>query len=109
MYVKNQSLAKLVNLANLNLGEFIVIDLRSRGYFLISHIKDSINVESLKRIAFIAQENPDKKILLYCHSGATAADFGTQLVEMGFQNIYYADDNYFNLAKYGIPLEGEGL
>ncbi len=109
MYIKNQSLATPIDLENLNLSEFIVIDLRGRGYFLISHIKDAINVESLQRIAFIAQENAEKKILLYCHSGATAADFGTQLAEMGFHNIYYVDENYFNLAKYGIALEGEGV
>lgn len=108
MYIKNQSLATPADLENINLSGFIVIDLRSRGYFLISHIKDAIIVESLQRIAFIAQENTDKKILLYCHSGATAADFGTQLTQQGFHNIYYVDDNYFNLAKYGIAMEGEG-
>ena len=108
MYIKHKSLATPADLENLNLSVFIVIDLRGRGYFLISHIKDAINVESLQRIAFIAQENADKKILLYCHSGATAADFGTQLAQKGFHNIYYVDGNYFNLAKYGIVIEGEG-
>ncbi|WP_300795374.1 rhodanese-like domain-containing protein [Helicobacter sp. UBA3407] len=108
MYIKNQSLAIPADLEKIDLNEFIVIDLRGRGYFLISHIQDAINVESLQRIAFIAQENADKKILLYCHSGATAADFGTQLAQQGFHNIYYVDENYFNLAKYGITLEGEG-
>lgn len=76
---------------------------------MISHIKEAINVESLQRIAFIAQENTEKKILLYCHHGVTAAEVGSMLVEMGFHNIYYVDENYFNLAKYGIPLEGEGV
>lgn len=33
MYVKNQSLATPIDLEKLNLSEFIVIDLRSRGYF----------------------------------------------------------------------------
>ncbi|WP_297812573.1 rhodanese-like domain-containing protein [uncultured Helicobacter sp.] len=109
MYIKNQSLAIPADLENINLSEFVVIDLRSRGYFLISHIEDALNIESLKRIAFIAQENPNKKILLYCHSGATAADFGTQLAQQGFHNIYYVDENYFNLAKYGITLEGDNV
>lgn len=108
MYIKNQSLATPVDLEKIDLSEFIVIDLRGRGYFLISHIKDALNIESLQRIAFIAQENADKKILLYCHSGATAADFGTQLAQQGFHNIYYVDNNYFNLVKYGIAIEGEG-
>ncbi|MBX7490261.1 rhodanese-like domain-containing protein [Helicobacter turcicus] len=109
MYIKNKSLAKPISLNSLDSDDFIVIDLRSKGYFLISHIKGALNIESLQRIAYIAQENPQKKILLYCHSGATAADFGSQLVQKGLENIYYIDANYFTLKKYNIPQEGEGL
>lgn len=109
MYIKNKSLAKPISLNSFNSNDFIVIDLRSRGYFLISHIKGALNIESLQRITYIAQENPQKKILLYCHSGATAADFGTQLTQKGLNNIYYIDDNYFAIKKYNIPQEGEGL
>lgn len=109
MLVKNKSLAKPIALDSFNSNAFIVIDLRSRGYFLISHIKGALNIDSLQRIAYIAQENPSKKILLYCHSGATAADFGSQLVSMGLDNIYYIDDNYFAFKKHNIALEGKGI
>ncbi|MCI5969081.1 rhodanese-like domain-containing protein [Helicobacter sp.] len=109
MYIKNKSLAKPISLNSLNSEDFIVIDLRSKGYFLISHIKDALNIESLQRIVHIAQENPQKKILLYCHSGATAADFGTKLVQKGLDNIYYIDENYFAIKKHNITLEGKGL
>ncbi|PZT48545.1 hypothetical protein B6S12_03500 [Helicobacter valdiviensis] len=105
MYIKNKSLATPLKPQGLNPQEFIVIDLRSHGYFLISHIKDALNIESFNRIHFIAQENKDKKILLYCHSGATAAEFGTKLVEQGHQNIYYLDSNYFELEKNKVPME----
>lgn len=102
MYIKNKSLATKIDLKTCNFNDFLVIDIRSRGYFLISHVKNAINIESLQRITFIAQENPDKKILLYCHSGATAADFGDKLIEQGLKNIYYIDDNYFNIPKESI-------
>ena len=102
MYVKNKSLATKVDLRTCDFSDFLVIDTRSRGYFLISHIKNAINVESLQRITFIAQENQDKKILLYCHSGGTAADFGDKLIEQGLKNIYYIDDNYFNIPQDAI-------
>ncbi|MDD6056144.1 MAG: rhodanese-like domain-containing protein [Helicobacter sp.] len=111
MLIKNKSLATPLPLESLCVDndDFIIIDLRSRGYFLISHIKNALNVESLQRIAYIAEENKEKKILLYCHSGATAADFGSRLVQMGFNNIYYLDCNFFALQKNGILLEGDGL
>ena len=99
MYLKHKSLATPFNPAKDKQEEFIIIDLRSRGYFLISHIQNALNIESLQRISYIAQENPDKKILLYCHSGATAAEFGDKLAEMGYHNIFYLDENFFNLPK----------
>ncbi|MDE5591745.1 MAG: rhodanese-like domain-containing protein [Helicobacter sp.] len=102
MYVKNKSLAIPFKFRDHDLKDFIIIDLRSRGYFLISHLQGALNISSLKRIAFIAQENKDKKILLHCHSGVRAAEFGTELVKEGFHNIYYFDDNYFNIPKQYI-------
>ena len=105
MYIKNKSLAKSIDLQNDKLDNCIIIDLRSRGYFLISHISNALNLISLSRIGFIAQENPDKRIVLYCHSGASAADFGSKLVEMGYKNIYYLDENFFNLPKMGISIQ----
>lgn len=101
MYTKNKSKAnKITN--NENIDEYIKIDIRARGYYLISHVKDSINISDFKRISFIAEENKDKKLLLYCHSGATAAEFGDKLVELGYNNIYYYDDNYFNMPDSWI-------
>ena len=89
------------------LDNCIIIDLRSRGYFLISHISNALNLVSLSRIGFIAQENPDKRIVLYCHSGASAADFGSKLVEMGYKNIYYLDENFFEyyIQRYEYDLK----
>lgn len=106
MPTKNKSQAFRVTLDSFNPSDYIVIDIRSRGYYLISHIKDSINIQSLQRISFIAQENMDKKILLYCHSGATAAEFGDKLIALGCKNIYYLDENYFRVLKSGIAMEG---
>lgn len=105
MYLKHKSLATPFNPAKDKQEEFIIIDLRSRGYFLISHIQNALNIESLQRISYIAQENLDKKILLYCHSGATAAEFGDKLAKMGYHNIFYLDENFFNLPKIGFNIQ----
>lgn len=105
MYIKNKSLATPIDLQKDKLENCIIIDLRSRGYFLISHITDALNLDSLTRIGFIAKENPDKRIVLYCHSGASAADFGSKLVEMGYKNIFYLDENFFNLPKLGVSIQ----
>ncbi|MGX2982997.1 rhodanese-like domain-containing protein [Helicobacter sp. 23-1045] len=92
----------------LNLGEFkqkmdsaIIIDVRARGYFLIDHIKDAINVESPTRIAFIAQENADKDIILYCHHGVTAGSIAEAL---SAKNVYFLDANFSDVVKSGIEI-----
>lgn len=104
----HESLAKPISIEeakSLNFDDFIIIDTRSEGYYLISHLKNAINVENIQRIGYIAQENPDKKILLYCHSGHGVSLIGTELVKQGLENIYYVDGNFFAFIKAGAPEE----
>ncbi len=84
------------------LDDAIVIDVRSRGYFLIDHIKDAINVESAKRIEFIAKEHADKNIILYCHHGNTARSIVEGL--QGVENVYYLNANFSDLVKSGVDM-----
>ena len=84
------------------LGDSIIIDVRARGYFLIDHIKDAINVESPKRIELIAKENADKNIILYCHHGVTARGIVEGLG--GISNLYYLDANFSDVVKSGVDM-----
>ncbi|RAX52749.1 hypothetical protein CCY99_07220 [Helicobacter sp. 16-1353] len=82
----------------------ILIDVRNKGYFLIDHLKDSINVESAKRIGYIAQENKDKKILLYCHSGTTAKNISDELANSGIDNVYYVNGSFSEIVKADVEI-----
>lgn len=84
------------------LQDAIIIDVRARGYFLIDHIKDAINVESPKRIELIAKENSDKDIILYCHHGVTAKGIVDELSDIN--NLYYLDANFSDVVKSGIDM-----
>lgn len=84
------------------LNNAIIIDVRSKGYFLIDHIKDAINVESAQRIEFIAKENLDKDIILYCHHGNTARGIAEKLTDS--TNVYYLNANFSDLVKSGIDI-----
>ena len=83
------------------LQDSIIIDVRARGYFLIDHIKGAINIESPKRIEFIAKENADKNIILYCHHGVTARSI---VEEVDAQNVYFLDANFSDVVKSGIEI-----
>lgn len=84
------------------LQDAIIIDVRARGYFLIDHIKDAINIESPKRIELIAKENSDKDIILYCHHGVTAKGIVDELSDIN--NLYYLDANFSDVVKSGIDM-----
>lgn len=86
------------------IDEFLLIDVRSEGYFLIDHLKNAINIESTQRISYIAKENRDKKILLYCHHGITAKYMSDELAQMGFDNVYYLDGSFSELVKQGFEI-----
>ena len=86
------------------IDEFLAIDVRGEGYYLIDHIKNAINIESTKRISYIAKEHSDKKILLYCHHGITAKYMSDELKAMGFDNVYYVDGSFSELVKQGIEI-----
>lgn len=84
------------------LNDSIIIDVRARGYFLIDHIKDAINIESPKRIELIAKENADKSVILYCHHGVTAKGIVDELSDIN--NLYYLDANFSDVVKSGVDM-----
>ncbi len=86
------------------INDFLLIDVRGEGYYLIDHLKNAINVESTQRIGYIAKENSDKKILLYCHHGITAKYMSDELAQMGFDNVYYIDGSFSELVKQGFEI-----
>lgn len=87
-----------------NIDNFLVIDVRDKGYFLIDHIKNAINITSPQRIGYIAQENEDKKILLYCHKGITAKNITNELAKSGIQNVYYVCGSFGEITKSGVEI-----
>lgn len=85
-------------------NETIIIDIRGRGYFLIDHIKDSINIESCEKIGVIAKENPNKKVLLYCHHGVSAKMFSNELKQQNIDNVYFVDGSFTDITKSGVEV-----
>lgn len=106
MMKNNNTSPRAVNPKDLKtkIKDFILIDVRNKGYFLIDHLKDAINVESSKRIGYIAKENQDKKILLYCHSGTTAKNISDELAKDGIDNVYYVDGSFSEIVKADVEI-----
>ena len=103
--MENKKEIKPKDLPNLIANENpIIIDLRGRGYFLIDHVKDSINIENYKKVELIAKENKEKKILLYCHHGITAANFVNELLKSNIDNVYYINGSFTDIIRSGVEI-----
>lgn len=87
-----KSLAKAVYIDEMNLEDFIVIDIREEEEVNAARIKGVPNIREPHAIYNLAKDNPDKKVLLHCKIGGRASQMGNILVKMGCNNIYFFDD-----------------
>lgn len=90
---------------DIQLKDYLIIDIREKIDFDTFHIQDAIHIQDITRISYIAKENQDKKILLYCYHGNTARYYTQHLINAGFTNIYFLKENYEEFETLGIPLE----
>ncbi|PAF49944.1 hypothetical protein BKH41_01185 [Helicobacter sp. 12S02232-10] len=103
----NKSYANPIYLDGFQPEDYLIIDIRHPYDHAQAHIKGTLNVVDLDKIAKIAQENEDKKILLHCYSGHTASVYGSELVLAGLENIYYLDENILDFESFGIKMVNE--
>lgn len=101
----HSSLAIKVDLENLKIDEYIVIDVRTpQLYATTPHIQNSLNIHDIEELKEFCKNNQDKKILLACNGGLESARYGSILVESGLSNIFYLDE-YLQIIEDYIPLE----
>jgi len=67
----------------------VILDVREKAEYANSHIPNSINLP-LSNILAVGKIVPDKNatIFVYCLSGGRAQSAASQMVKMGYQNIY---------------------
>lgn len=101
----HSSLALKVDLENLKLQDYLVIDVRTpQLYENTPHIQGSYNIHDIDILKAFAQEYSGEKILLVCNGGLESARYGSMLVESGFSNIFYLDE-YLQIIEDYLPLE----
>lgn len=91
---RNKSLAKAVYIDDINMDNSILVDVREKDEIKAARIKDIVYTKDASKIRDIAENNPDKKVVIHCKRGGRAATFGTRLVEMGCENVYFFDDSF---------------
>lgn len=81
---------KEVNLDEINLNEYILIDVRSRREFRENHLEGAVNIPlpDVKRNIENKVKNKTRKILVYCQSGIRSAKAVEIMEELGYTQVY---------------------
>lgn len=79
-----------VDLKNIDLKNYTIIDVRSRREFRESHLNGSINIPlpDVKRNIERYVQNKNKKILVCCQSGVRSAKAVEIIEKLGYTNVY---------------------
>ncbi|QOQ98264.1 rhodanese-like domain-containing protein [Helicobacter winghamensis] len=96
-YGKNhQSLARAIFKEDLpkviGAKDWIIVDIRMPLDFIEGHLQGAVNLTTQEELQTLLKNNVDKKILLNCYSGHTVSLLGSDLVNSGFANIYFLDE-----------------
>lgn len=92
--VRNKSFAKAVTIEEANLQDYIMVDMRDPEEVCAARIKGVPNIKEVHALYNLAQDNPDKKILIHCKRGGRASRMGSELVKRGCKNVYFFDDSF---------------
>ena len=90
MCKKDKRNIKEVNYKEINLKEYILIDVRSRREYEEYHLDNSINIPlfDIKRKIELYVRQKDKKILIYCEYGGRSAKAVKILNDLGYINVF---------------------
>lgn len=97
------------NVKNLNVmdfksemtGQFVLIDVRTPNEYKVGNIKGSKNIplNDLEAKLNTIGSYKDKKVLVYCRSGARSANAARILDKAGFNEVYNLKGGYISYSK----------
>ncbi|MDO5696072.1 MAG: rhodanese-like domain-containing protein [Eubacteriales bacterium] len=69
-------------------GNCFILDVRTPGEFAEGHVRDAVNIPVNALQARLDEVPQDKRIILYCRSGARANRAMDMLLAAGYEDVY---------------------
>lgn len=79
----------------------ILIDVREREEFEVSHLPGAVNITELSQMTW----EKDTEIVVYCSVGVRSAVFAEKLMEAGYGKVSNLKGSIFEWANRGNPLQ----
>ncbi len=86
-----------------DLNDIILVDVRKKKEFLVSHIPGAVNLTDPFDIAELASGSK-KDIVVYCSVGYRSAAVVNELKNLGIKNAVNLEGSIFAWANAGLPL-----
>lgn len=85
----------------------VLLDVRTKAEFAVSHLHDAIQVDPSASAATISLPH-DRPIVTYCSVGYRSGGFAEKLREAGYTNVQNLTGSIFAWANAGLPIERDG-
>jgi rhodanese-related sulfurtransferase len=82
----------------------LVVDVRSREEFAVSHIRGAVNLQTTGQIAAAVKERKPVKTILYCSVGFRSSRLAHLLARQGWHGIFNLEGSIFQWANEGRPV-----
>lgn len=87
----------------------VLLDIRSRAEFEVSHLAGARHVDPAIPAAELVPTLPaGQPVVVYCSVGYRSAHCATRLLKEGFTNVLNLEGSLFQWANEGRPMEAEG-
>lgn len=71
-----------------------ILDIRDPLSFEDGHIENAVHAESIDMNAFVAKEDKNKPLLVYCYHGISSQKAAMYLAQNGFTEVYSLEGGY---------------
>lgn len=88
-------------------NEYVVIDVRDKKEYAISHIEGAKHIDWTKIKKKELAIAKDTKVVLYCSIGYRSEKAGETLQKMGYTQVYNLYGSIFEWANQGFPIVNE--
>lgn len=92
MHIQRLSLGETRQL--ISEGGLTILDIRDEQSYAEGHLPDALHINAINMVTFIANQDKESPLLLYCYHGHSSISAAGYFAEKGFKQCYSMDGGY---------------
>jgi len=75
-------------------GEVTILDIRDEQSYADGHLPEAMHIKEIQIDDFIAQQDKDKPLVIYCYHGNSSIPAAAYFADKGFRQTFSMDGGY---------------